>query len=1012
MFALHEYDCISLPEVAGVRNIAEKFQSAAVPGENMVTKKRSKAQSRSSNYKLNLNIRRSAVSLAVAAALPGAQMMPNFALAQDSGDDRIEEIVTIGVRSSILNSVETKRLGDSIADVVDAGALGTLPDASIADALGRVPGVTTIRDSGQSSELNIRGMNGDFIQTTLNGREQASTAGYSAGTRWLTFDQYPVELINQAAVYKSPKSSQLEGGVAGIVDLRTVNPLEAPKEHNFVLTGRLSHNDAASNFGGDEDGYRASASYQGKFANDTFGIAAGVSYLDQPNAFIMSRAGADDSDSVGYGGDGTPGNEYFPRAFQWQAGTGTDERLGAMATLVWEPTDKIRAQFDYFLSDFERKDERKGLTASGFRESAAANNNYTNQVINGGVVTSASISPVNPAIYDGDRNHAWFEARTEDQTTEADSDTYGLTLEWHFTDSSTVVFDGYHSGGTKTRVDRIATMHAYEFDQNGPGTFQEIPGQVMTYQLNGTGFATADFSGVDFTDISSMRLGRYERYPHEYTDEIDAFTVDFRQDLEWGWISSLEAGVRVSDREFAAERGTWQYGGREGLFDNGGGDSWCEANDTVYGSNPIACMPLSVDGYVAVQSLPGVPDHFAITDIQGLGNAVFGAGNDAPLDTFQDSWTFINDTTLTEKTEAIYLMFNLDFTLGNMPVRGNIGVRYVQSDVKSAGLRDVGAGNGVSITDDRGVTQDNLAYVSSGPEYSDTLPALNLAFELTDNDVLRFAAAKVMSRPPVGNMTSASGSWSGANIPGQGIEYNVWNDGSPFLDPFRADQIDLSYEHYFEDGGLVSAAVFWKDIESLVEGPTQFTGVDPDSVGVVLPPGTFLNIYQTWINNDKGGYIRGIELAATGTFDSLPGIWGGLGASGSYSFTESETEITGGSIIGNNTILPLPGLSENVWSITVFWDIEDFSAHVNTRYRDEYIQRIPIPGSTAPVYAEPYTTVDAQMSYNWPEQGISIVLSGNNLTDEEAVSSYAVGGTLGEIRQFGRQYYFGVNYQF
>ncbi|MEQ9562367.1 MAG: TonB-dependent receptor plug domain-containing protein, partial [Woeseiaceae bacterium] len=162
----------------------------------MVTKKRSKAQSRSNSYKLNLNIRRSAVSLAVAAALPGAQMMPNLALAQDSGDDRIEEIVTIGVRSSILNSVETKRLGDSIADVVDAGALGTLPDASIADALGRVPGVTTIRDSGQSSELNIRGMNGDFIQTTLNGREQASTAGYSAGTRWLTFDQYPVELIN------------------------------------------------------------------------------------------------------------------------------------------------------------------------------------------------------------------------------------------------------------------------------------------------------------------------------------------------------------------------------------------------------------------------------------------------------------------------------------------------------------------------------------------------------------------------------------------------------------------------------------------------------------------------------------------------------------------------------------------------------------------------------------------------------------------------------------------------
>ena len=903
-------------------------------------------------------------------------------------------------------------MADSISDVVDAGALGSLPDASIADALGRVPGVTTIRDSGQSSELNIRGMNGDFIQTTLNGREQASTAGYSAGTRWMSFDQYPAELINQAAVYKSPKASQLEGGVAGIVDLRTVDPLSAPNEHNVVLNARLSRNDAASDFGGDEDGYRISGSYQGKFADDTFGIAAGVSVLDQPNTFIMSRAGADDSDSVGYGGDGTPGNEFFPRAFQWQAGTGTDERLGAMIAAVWEPTDKIRAQVDYFRSEFERDDERKGLTASGFRESAAANNNVTNQVINNGVVTSASISPIDPAIFDGDRNHAWFEARTEDQTTEADSDTYGLTLEWYPTDSSTLVFDAYRSEGTKTRVDRIATMHAYEFDQNGPGTFQEIPGQVMTYQLNGSGFASADFSGVDFTDPNTMRLGRYERYPHEYTDEIDAFKVDFRQDLEWGWISGVEAGVRVSDREFKAERGTWQYGGREGLFDNGGGDAWCEANDTDFGNNPIPCAPQSVDGFVAVQSLPGVPDHFAITDIQGLGNAIFGVGNDAALDTFSDSWTMINDTTTTEETEAIYLMFNLDFTLGNIPVRGNIGVRYIETDVKSAGLRDVGAGNGTSITDDRGVTQDNLAFVTAGPEYTDTLPALNLAFELTDNDIIRFAAASVMARPPVGNMTSASGSWSGADTP-QGTEYNVWNDGSPFLDPFRADQFDLSYEHYFDNGaGAITAAVFWKDIEALVEGPTQFTDVDPDSVGVVVPDGSFLNIYQTWINNDKGGYIRGIELAATGTFDMLPGIWRGLGATASYSFTESETEITGGSIVGNNTILPLPGLSENVWSATVFWDIGDFSAHVNTRYRDEYIQRIPIPGSTAPVFAEEYTTVDAQVSYNWPDLGISVVLSGNNLTDEQAISSYAVPGTLGEIRQFGRQFYLGVNYQY
>ncbi len=989
----------------------------------MVTSTQQPAQAVSEETNFTTDIRRSAISLAVAAALPGAAMtMPSIAIAQDDDmpdESAIEEIVTVGIRTSILDSVNAKRMGDTIADVVDAGALGSLPDASIADALGRVPGVTTIRDSGQSSQLNIRGMNGDFIQTTLNGREQASTAGYSTGTRWMSFDQYPAELINQAAVYKSPKASQLEGGVAGIVELKTANPLEAPQDHNFVLNARLSQNSAADDIGADENGYRLTGSYQGKFADDTVGFLAGVSFLDQPNAFVMGRAGADDGDSIGYSGDGTTGNEYFPRAFQWQGGSGTDERTGFMTALNWEPNDDVKVQLDYFRSEFDRNDERRGITASGFREDALGNTVITNPTVSNGVTTSATIAATDPNII-GDRSHPWFEARTEDQTTVAESDTYGINIEWYPTDSSTLIFDWYVSEGEKTREDRIATMHAYEFGTNGPGTFQEVPGQSMTYTLNGTGIPTATFSGVDFTDPATMRLGRYERYPHLYTDEIEAFKVDFKQDVDWGPVSSFEVGVRISDREFTTDRSTFQFGTREGLFDDGT-NSWCEANDTVAFSSPIACEPQSVDGFVEVQSLPGVPDHFAITDINALGVAVFGAGNFEGLDKFSDGWTLLNDTTLTEETEAIYAMANLDFNWGDVPVRGNIGVRYVRTDVKTAGLRDVGGGNGTLITDDLGNTQDNLAFVVYGPDYTDTLPSLNLAFELSENDVVRFAAAKVMGRPPVGNMTSASGSWQDApitdpNDPNFGLSpYNVWNDGSPDLDPFRANQVDLSYEHYFDDGGAVTAAIFWKDIEALIEGPNQFTGLTPDDVLdqfgniVTLPPNTFLNVYQTYVNNDKGGYIRGIELAGTKTFDMLPGVWSGLGATASYSYTESETEISSGAIIGGTTNLPLPGLSENVWSATVFFDYEGFSAHVNARYRDEFIQKIPIPGSEQPVRGLSYTTMDAQMSYAF-ENGLSVIFAANNITNEDSVSQYGVAGLLGEYREFGRQLYLGVNY--
>ena len=399
-------------------------------------------------------------------------------------------------------------------------------------------------------------------------------------------------------------------------------------------------------------------------------------------------------------------------------------------------------------------------------------------------------------------------------------------------------------------------------------------------------------------------LSRYERYPHVYTDEIDSFKVDFRQDLEWGALQSIEAGVRVSDRLFGAERGTFLYGSRSGQ-----GTGWCEDNT----ANPaLACAPQSVAGFVGTQSLTGVPDHFVVSDIVGLGNSIFGEGNDQGIKLHSRDWTFIESNDIQENTEAFYLMANFSFDWGNVPVSGNIGVRHIETDVKTIGLQNVGGGNGTPITDGVGVTQDNLDYVSYGPEYSDTLPSLNLSFEITDNDVLRFAAAKVMGRPPVGQMKGGAGSWNGGTDPDTGlVEYNVWTNGTPYLDPFRANQFDISYEHYFEDGGAVTAAVFWKDIESLVEGPTQFTGDDiPDDLGIIVPPGQFLALYQTYLNNDKGGYIRGFEIAGTKTFDSLPGIWGGLGATASYSFTESETEVSGGSFYDRN--LPLPGLSEKV----------------------------------------------------------------------------------------------------
>ena len=964
----------------------------------MAKKQRNRAQSVSTETNnLSLDTRRSAVSLAVTAALTGAPVLTNVAYAQD--EQPMEEIVTIGVRMSILDSINSKRQSDVVSDVVDAGALGALPDQSIADSLGRVPGVSTVRDSGQSSQLNIRGMNGDFIQTTLNGREQASTSSYTESTRWMSFDQYPAELITQAAVYKSPMASHIEGGVAGIVNLTTVNPLDAPNQNNFVVTGRYSQNSEADDIGGDEDGWRYSASYQGKFADDTVGLALGISVLEQPNAFTMGRAGADSQLGYDAGNDWNSdgSNDSRPRAFQWQAGTGTDKRTGTMATLVWQPTDQIKTTFDYFRSDFERGDVRHGVTIGGMTNP----NNLVlgNAVVNNGIVTSASIDPVD--VTAGGDSTPWFEARTEDQSTDAESESYGFNLEWHLSDVSSLSFDASHSTGDKTRKDRIVSMHDYTFT-NGGLDWQETPG-TFSYTLNGNENPTGTLTGVDLASPTAMRLGRYEEYPHEYNDKVDAYKVDFTQDVEWGSVNSFEAGYRYSERTAESKRGTFLFGTRHGQWSG----TNCDRNMTT--DPVVTCSPMSVDGYVSVQSVPGAPDHVVVNNMQGLAEDAFGPGNFEGKQVWSDNWTFIESGSVKEEIDAVYLQANLDFTWGDVPVRGNLGVRYVETDVKASGLQQVGNGEGIPITDGVGVTNSDYAPVTYGPDYSDTLPSLNLAFELSDDDIVRFAAAKVLGRPPVAQLKGGAGSWNSTNQAGE-TEYNVWTKGSPYLDPFRADQLDLSYEHYFEDGGAFTVALFYKDIDNLVEKVFNGAGtVDFADLGIEIPDGQVAGAFETYVNNENGGYIRGVEVAGTKTFDTLPGAFSGLGMTASYSYTESEMEVSGGNFYGENQ--PIPGLSENVWSATVFYDYEGFSAHVNTRYRDDFIVNLPIPGSSTPALSKSYTTVDAQVSYLF-ENNISVVFSGNNLTDEPNEVEYGTAGTLGEYRTFGRQYYLGFNWSY
>ena len=171
-----------------------------------------------------------AVSLALAGALP--------AYAQQAGTPEAKETVTVtGIRASIEKSLDTKKNADTVTEVVTAEDIGKLPDKNIADAVQRLPGVTTSSSAGgeggfdENDRVSMRGTNPSLTQTLINGHNvaagdwfvlnQTNTVGRS-----VSYTLLPSELVSQVVVHKSSEASLVEGGVAGSIDIITRKALD------------------------------------------------------------------------------------------------------------------------------------------------------------------------------------------------------------------------------------------------------------------------------------------------------------------------------------------------------------------------------------------------------------------------------------------------------------------------------------------------------------------------------------------------------------------------------------------------------------------------------------------------------------------------------------------------------------------------------------------------------------------------------------------------------------------
>jgi iron complex outermembrane receptor protein len=930
---------------------------------------------------------------ALAAAIAAVLAMPTVAVAQETV--ALEEITVTGIRAGIESAIAAKRENTSIVEAVTAEDIGKLPDTSIAESISRLPGITSQRAEGRASAISLRGTDPGFTTALLNGREVVSTGD----NRSVEFDQYPSELLSSVVVYKTPDSQLVGQGLAGTIDLRTVRPLDYGRQA-FVFNIRGEMNDN-SDLGADSDdmGYRVSLSYVDQYADGKVGLALGYARLDSPLSTAgfgtyepwnpSGGGGAIDCSGVPGGCLNNPGvapGNYTTSGMKVRADMGSTVRDGFMAALQFEPNDFYSGIVDLYYSTMKQTNNARSLEVNlgGYPGPCCDGDfpagsvfGYSDTTVKNDTVVAGTLNSVVPLA----RN---FLFETDDEIFAT-----GWRSDFKLSDSWSLSADISYSKATREQ-DQFELQGQYEpLPANG-----SAPRNIYdtgTFQLRGTsGMPSLSFL-LDYADPAAVQVGPtiygagYSKAP-EVEDELTAFRLDATHYLDNGWFDSYSFGANYSDRtkdKISPETGLSTIGG--GYY----------ALDDEYLLRPMNLNYADAGEALAWRVMPVLRDYF--------NPVVYGDPNSLPY-LAPKYWD------VQEKVWTAYVRGELNHEISDsVTLRGNVGLQVIGTDQSSSSFLAANA-----YTD-----AQEILRVSGGKTYTDVLPQVNLAFLLPSEQAIRVGVAKEMARARMDQLkaTEESGYNFNTGEPGG-------SGGNPELDPWRAWAFDVSYEKYFGGGeGYVSVAGFYKDLESYI-----YTQVDPNYDFTELyesTPPQFFNIpYDQVVTtgsfslpvNGQGGYLWGLEVAASVPFGMFADALEGFGAIVSYSYTDSDITIEGNiSSVANNSI-PLPGLSEDVWNATLYYEKHGFGARIATRYRSEYIGEVTnFANDRALRYVDSDMITDLQLSYLFSGgamDGVQLLFQVNNLTNEPYVAYSQDKQRLLDYQEYGTQYLLGVNYRF
>jgi iron complex outermembrane recepter protein len=930
----------------------------------------------------------------------GAMGIATHAYAVDEKAAEVtEEVVVTGQRASIQSAQVIKKNAENIMDSIVADDMGKLPDRSVTEAVQRIPGVTvthfdSLGDpehfSAEGSGVAVRGLT--QIRTELNGRDIFSA---SSGGRGLSFEDVPAELMAGVDVIKSPTADMTEGGLGGIVNLRTRMPFDTAGQE-LSLTAKASYAQSVDNI---------KPAYSGLYTNQWETEIGKVGFLvDVSTGETNTR-----TDGV-YTREWHPRTNleagetlYVPRGVDWRRVDFSRDRTGAYAALQWAPADDLNLYLTAFRSEYTlRWDENAAFLAmdsadiAHFAPYGSSSLNFNEK----GHFVSGQLTTLYPE-YNNASNGISFgvdtRASTRDSATTDIATGFKYTPDEHWEFSGDFQLVKANTDGLDNTIS-LGTEPAYvDIDLAGHLPSISVPGDL-------TNPANYFWS---FT------------MPHVVNNiaEEKAARLDAKYSFEDSIIKSVRVGARLTDRTADNEESDYHWRpmnqpwlrGLQGWQPLKPGEKFPAVTNTndvsVFHFNDFYRGDANVPTSVLVPNLALIDVYpSGITELrQRAGYVNAEAIPDMTLPQFH------NDQQ--EKTSAIYVSTFFGFDDLTTPVDGNLGVRIIKTENTATGYLRYPSGtvtyldpNGVEKTDPNPFARP-AEVIAAENSYTNVLPNLNLRVKLDNDLFLRFAAAKGISRPEFSSLAAnlelsakmkTTPSDAANPLSPNNFLFTLSSDSNPYLEPMESTQFDASLEWYFNDsGGELHANIFSKKIEQYIRkstGSSEFDG----------------NTYvATWPINTGHADLVGVELGWSQFFDTLPSPFDGIGVSGNYTYIDSEAHVpmasqavdTDGSTYST---LPYEGVSKNSYNLVLMYEKYGVSARLAYNWRSSYLMSVGANGYNGwsditsvnwrlPVYADEFGQLDGSIGYKFTDN-VSMQLAVSNITNAETTTTIKQNG--------------------